>query len=54
MPKYKIGRSYGFAGDEDFEVIEAKNEEEANKIAWDWAIERVDTWAEEITDEDES
>ncbi len=51
MIKYKIGRSYGFAGDEEFDEVEADNETEAEEIAHQWAVERVDSWVEEIIDE---
>jgi hypothetical protein len=46
MPKYHIGRAYGYAGTEETDVIEADSLDEAQEIASEWAMERVDSWAE--------
>lgn len=52
MPYFRIGRNYGYAGTESYDLIEASSQEEAEEIAWDDAIQQVDTWAEEITEEE--
>ena len=51
MPKYKIHRSYGYVGTDSYEVIEASSIEDAEEYAKDFAFERVEFWAEEITDD---
>lgn len=53
MKKFRIGRSFGYAGDNDFDIIEAESLEEAEDIAWDWALERVSSWAEEIEESED-
>ena len=52
MPKYKIHRSYGYAGTSDYDVVDAESQEDAEDYAKDFAFERVEYWAEEISDED--
>ena len=52
MPQYRIGMSFGFAGGDIEDVVEAENLEEAEEIAWQWAVERVNSWAEEIEEEE--
>ena len=53
MAKFKIGRDYGFVGSDDSDIIEAQNQKDAEAIAWDWAMENVSSWAEEIKTEEE-
>lgn len=48
MPKYIIGRSYGYAGSDDTDEVEAESLEAAEEMAWEWAIERVSSWATEV------
>lgn len=48
MAKYIIGRGYGLVGSEETVVIEADSIAEAEEQAWGWALERVDSWAEEV------
>lgn len=52
MPRYKIYAEFGFAGAHLEDEIEAESLEEAEKISWEFACEHVNSWAEEI-DEDE-
>jgi hypothetical protein len=52
MPKYKVGYSYGFAGDTSYDVVEADDEEEAQEIVWEMAVQRVDAWVEGIVSDD--
>lgn len=51
MKYFKIGRSYGYAGTEDHAYIMAETLEEAEDEAWEFALENVDSWAEEISEE---
>ena len=53
MKKFRIGCSFGLAGDTQGDVIEAESQEEAEDIAWNWAIERVSSWAEEIEESED-
>jgi hypothetical protein len=53
MAKYLIGRGYGLVGSEETIVIEAESADEANSQAWDWAVERVSSWAEEIEESED-
>ena len=54
MAKYNIGCSFGLAGDTQSDIIEAESLEEAEEIAWEWAVERVSSWAIPVEeDEDE-
>lgn len=46
MPKFLIVCSYGYAGTESRDVIEADTLEEAEKEAWQNAIEHVESYAE--------
>lgn len=48
MPKYIIGRSYGYVGSDDTDEVEAESLEAAEEMAWEWAIERVSSWATEV------
>ena len=48
MPKFKIHRSFGYVGTDDFEIIDADNLEDAEDQARDYALERVEWYAEEI------
>lgn len=50
MPKFKIGGSYGYVGTDWEDVIEVDDLEEAEELAKDQALERVDWWAEPIDD----
>ena len=52
MPKFIIGRSYGYAGDTAEIEVEAETLEDAEAMAWEWAAERVSSWAIEV-EEDE-
>ena len=53
MPRYIISRSYGLAGDQESEEIEAENQTEADEMAWEFALERVNGWAELVSDDEE-
>ena len=53
MPKFKIGGSMGYAGTSWEDEIEADTLEEAQECAWERAIERVESWAEELPETDE-
>lgn len=53
MKKFRIGCSFGLAGDQQNDVIEAETQEEADEIAWSWAVERVSSWAEEIEESED-
>ena len=46
MPKFFIGRSYGYAGTESYDLVDADSQEDAEKQAWDFAVENVESWAE--------
>ena len=52
MPHYKIYRSYGYAGTQDVEIIEADSLSDAEEQAHMFALENVESWAEELGDED--
>lgn len=52
MPYYKIGRSYGYAGTSSEDYIQADTLEDAQEEAWEQAVQRVDSWAEEVTEEE--
>lgn len=47
MPKFKIGGSMGYTGTDWEDVIEADSLKEAQEIAWEQAVEKVESWAEE-------
>lgn len=53
MPRFVISRSYGYAGDTESEEIEAENQTEAAEMAWEYALERVNGWAEPVSDKDD-
>lgn len=53
MAKYHIGCSFGLAGDEQSDTIEAESLEEAEEMAWEWAMERVSSWAIPLEEDDE-
>lgn len=53
MKKYRIGCSFGLAGDQQEDFIEAESQAEAEEIAWSWAVERVSSWAEEVEDSED-
>jgi hypothetical protein len=53
MPKFHIGCSFNFAGDEQRDIIEADSQEDAEARAWEWALERASAWAEPVEDDDE-
>lgn len=46
MAKWKIGGSFGFAGTDWEDVVEADTQEEAEDIARDYTLERVEYWVE--------
>lgn len=52
MPKYKIYRGFGYVGTDDYDIIDAESLEDAEEAAWQFAVERVESWAEEYNDED--
>lgn len=54
MPKFKIGGSMGYTGTDWQDEIEADSLKDAQEIAWEQAIERVESWAEEIKEEQEN
>lgn len=45
MPKFKIGRGYGFAGADETDIVECDTLKDAQEWAHDWAMERIDSWA---------
>jgi hypothetical protein len=51
MNRYKISGSYGYVGTDWEEEIEAASLEEAHEIAWEIALERVETNAELIVED---
>ena len=53
MPQYKIYAELGFAGTELEDVVEADSLEDAESIAWETAIQYVNSWAEEFEEEEE-
>lgn len=54
MAKYRMMGSFGRAGDDtDFGIEEFDSEEDAAQAAWDFAVERVDAWAEIVEDDEE-
>ena len=46
MPKYIIYRNYGWVGTDDSDIIEADTLKEAEELAWEFALDRVESWAE--------
>jgi len=52
MTKYRIGRSFNIANSEEEIVVEAASQEEAEEMAWDWAMEAVSSWASPLEEED--
>lgn len=53
MAKYHIGCSFGLAGDDQSDIIEAESLEEAEAMARDWAMERLSAWAIPVEGDDE-
>ena len=53
MNKYHIGCSFGLAGDEQTNIIEAESLEEAEAMAWEWAMERLSAWAIPLEDDED-
>lgn len=53
MPKFHIGCSFGLAGDEQYDTIEAESQEQAEAMAWEWAVERVSAWAISLEEDDD-
>lgn len=53
MPQYKIYAEFGFAGTQIEDTVEADSLAEAEKMAWESAIQYVNSWAEEIDEEEE-
>ena len=53
MKKFHIGCSFGLAGDDQTDIIEAESQEEAEAIAWEWAMERLSAWAIEVEDDED-
>ena len=51
MPKFKIYRSFGYSGTRSCMTIEAETLEEAQEEAWEYALEKVDSWAELVEGE---
>ena len=52
--KYRLKAEFGFAGTEtELGEIETDSHEEAERAAWDMAVEYVNSWVEEIEEEDE-
>lgn len=45
MPKFTIGRSYGYAGTSSESVVECDTLEEAEEWAYAWAMDNVEAWA---------
>ena len=53
MARFRIGRSYGYAGDDEEYEVEAENLEAAEEMAWEYAVERVSSWAIAIEDNED-
>ncbi|MDE4176337.1 hypothetical protein PXK01_19450 [Phaeobacter sp. PT47_59] len=53
MPKFIIGRSYGYAGTSSEDEIEADSLEDAENMAWEFALENVESWAKEAEDQED-
>ena len=53
MPQYKIYAEFGFAGTQIEDTVEADSLEQAENMAWESAIQCVNSWAEEIGEEEE-
>jgi hypothetical protein len=53
MPMFRIGGSMGYVGTDWEDVVEADSLEEAEKIAYESACERIDSWARPMDGEDE-
>ncbi len=51
MPKYKIGGSYGYAGTDWEDEIEAEDEADAEDQAREQTLQRVEWWFKLIEDE---
>lgn len=54
MPRFKIAGSYGFIGTNWEEEVEAETPEDAEEMAQDRAMEKVEFWVEEIKEEDKT
>ncbi len=54
MTKFKIGRSFGYVGTEDYDIISAETLEEAEQQAWEWALDMVESWAEVVEEGSEN
>lgn len=52
MAKFVIARSYGYAGTTSYDLIEADSLEDAESQAWEFAIENVESWAQEYDPEE--
>jgi hypothetical protein len=52
MTKYRIGRSYNQVNSEEEIVVEAASQEQAEEMAWEWAMEAVSSWASPLEEED--
>jgi hypothetical protein len=53
MPQYKIYAEFGFAGTQIEDTVEADSLEQAEAMAWESAIQYVNSWAEEVDEEEE-
>ena len=54
MPKFIVGRNYGYVGTEGTKEVECDTLDEAEDIAWEFAIEKLDSWAEPVEEEDDT
>lgn len=54
MPKYRIGGSYGYAGTDWEDEIEAEDEDDAEEQAKDRAMEQVEWWVKAAVPKSES
>lgn len=52
MPKYRIKGNMGYVGTDWEDYVEAEDMKDATKYAEDYALERIEFSAEEITDEE--
>ena len=52
MKKYRIHRNFGWVWTEESYVDEFDSEEEANAAAEEYAMERVEFWAEPVEDDE--
>jgi hypothetical protein len=48
MPMFKVFRSYGYVGTRSEKEVECDDQEQAEEYAGEWALDKVESWAEPI------